>query len=168
MPRRFFTAPELRREVGQYHSVLAVFVEGDKAREATRGLAGRVCKLVALSECGCSEVTARDIETCIVEQLVPEAVFIGCERLTLNNTVDCTLEIGFADRGVWLSLVHAAARETGIRLVDRGYCPRTAPDREGWMRSCPQCGSMDTEVYPWILDQTAPARFKPGRSNPLL
>ncbi len=156
-PNVSFDANTLSSAIGKHDSVLAAFVEGDKAPASIRGLAKASLELHGWRCLGCGhgETSSRDIETLIAQDVIPDRVFRSCELSTLDQLVDQVLACDMPELVILRRSLAVAAMECGVVLVDR----------DGWMSPCPNCGSGDTAVYRWRLMLNDGLRFEPADDN---
>jgi hypothetical protein len=150
------TTETLRTTVGRDVPSLAAFVGGDRAPASMRGYATSDHDLSGWRclACGREEVSSRNIDYFIAEDVLPSMVFRACVELTLNDLVDKTLAIDIQGLAESRRQLVATAEASGIIVRDR----------EGWMRDCPACGRGDTAVYRWRLVRDA-MKLQPSSDN---
>lgn len=151
------SAEALRKAVGRHAPSLSAFVGGEHAPDSMRGFAGGPVKVSGARclTCGYAEMTPRDIDSAIADELVPELVFQACVQGTLTDIVDQVLRLdvpGLAERRKQL---RAAVSASGIGLTER----------DGWMRPCPNCKADDSAVYRWSYVNGKPPTFQPTSDN---
>ena len=157
-PSDTVSAEEIRANVGWYDSVFVAFVGGDKVRDDARGrVSDRRIRLEGWRcfQCGQSEVTERDLDRYIAENLLPELVFEACEKRALTDLVESVMALRIPGYEAILTELKAAVTESGITLVQR----------KDWMRPCPSCDGHNTGVFRWILTVGDPARFEASDDN---
>jgi hypothetical protein len=151
-PQRSFAAERLFNAVGKLDAPLSAFEGGDRADASCRGsaekprLSGWRCRL-----CGYAQVSYRNTEAFIADDVLPDMIFHACEKLTLDLLVDRVLADEPADITGRREQMATALASSNISLHD---CA-------GWMRPCPSCGSNETEVYYWRWATSREARFTP-------
>lgn len=151
-PHSFFAAESLFNSVGRFDAPLSAFVGGDRAGPSIRGLAEKpTLSGWRCLHCGYAQVSHRNIEAFIADDILPAMIFHACETLTLDQLVDRVLAGELADIEERREHMAEALRRSNISLSD---C-------EGWMRPCPSCGSDDTKVYYWKRATSQEARFTP-------
>jgi predicted nucleic-acid-binding Zn-ribbon protein len=148
------TAQTLKRELGRYYSDRSVF-DTDNAvptpmKEFPVELSGWRCLA-----CGYSEASNRAIDQFIADDIVPDMVFLGCERFTLDDLVDKTLALDIPNLAELRRKLIASAQSAGIIIKDR----------TGGMKTCPKCGGTDTAVYRWMLSASQAPRFEASDNN---
>jgi uncharacterized protein DUF6966 len=156
-PKERITADNLRKTVGRRDATLAAFVGGDKAPVSMRGLviAGRKLQGWCCFDCSYAEVSTRDIEYAIAQDLIPLAAFQACEAQTLDTLVDTVLRLNVPGMEDARHEIAAITKRSGI-IVN---------DKEGWMRPCPNCGKENTAIYRWRSASGPPVRFVPADDN---
>ena len=156
-PNDSFTAETLANRVGRHDSSLAAFIGGDRTPASMRGYATEPVKLQGWRclQCGQSEVTDRDIEYLMAQDLIPNMVFSACGSQTLNNLVDKVLASDVSGAEETRKMLAAAAVASDILLITR----------DGWNWKCPHCDSDDTAVYRWVLRLDNECRFEPSTDN---
>lgn len=155
-PNDWVNAQQLSNAVGRYDSVLVAFVGGDKASSSLRGfdsgnhyLQGWRCL-----RCGHSQVSNRDIECYIAENILPSMVFRHCESFTLDKLVIQTIHRDFSQIETLRQELINAVKASGI----------TFADRSPWL-PCPNCGKDDTAVYRWKCVADGSFHFIPSDDN---
>jgi len=155
-PDRSFTAEALFNAVGRFDAPLSAFVGGDKTDPSTRGLAEEpVLSGWRCLHCGYAQVSRRNVDTFIADDILPDMVFHACEACMLNQLVDQVLAVDLADITDRRDQIAQALRHSNISLSDS----------EEWMRPCPSCGSDDTAVYRWKRSAKREAQFEPTVDN---
>jgi hypothetical protein len=155
-PDRSFTAEALFNAVGRFDAPLSAFVRGDEADPSTRGLAEEpVLSGSRCLHCGYAQVSHRNLDTFIADNILPDMVFHACETCTLNRLVDQVLAVNFADITDRPEQTAETLRRSNISLSDS----------DEWMRPCPSCGSDDTAVYRWKRSAKREAQFEPTDDN---
>jgi hypothetical protein len=156
-PQDEVSAQELQEAIGCYDSVLAAFVGGRSIRADARGFADRRERLNGWRclQCGYSEVTDRDLERYIAQNLVPGLVFEACERLALDQLVQRLLALEIERVASIRDDLVAAVAGSGITFLKR----------KGWMQPCSRCGAQNTGVFRWRLTAEKPPRFEPSDDN---
>jgi hypothetical protein len=155
-PDRSFAAEVLFNSVGRFDAPLSAFVGGDKADPSTRGLAEEpVLSGWRCLHCGHAQVSRRNLDAFIADDILPGIVFHACETFTLNQLVDHVLAGDLADITDRREQMAEALRRSNISLSDS----------EEWMRPCPSCGSDNTAVYRWKRSALREAQFEPTDDN---
>jgi len=155
-PDTSFTAEALFDAVGRFDAPLSAFVGGDKADPSTRGLADEpVLSGSRCLQCGYAQVSHRNLDTFIADDILPDLVFHACETRTLNKLVDQVLVVDLADITERREEIAEALRRSNISLSDS----------DEWMRPCPNCGSDDTAAYRWKRSAKRVAQFEPTEDN---
>src|SRR5262249_10543201 len=133
------------------------FVGGDNAPESMRGRADteRTLQGWRCLACGHAEVSARDVESAIAEDLVPMMMFQACASQSLRMLVETILSLNIPGMEEDRHQIIAAATASGIKVADR----------DGWMRPCPNCGGDDTAVYRWRFVSAPSAHLVPSDNN---
>lgn len=108
--------------------------------------------------CGYSETSNKSIDWFIAQDLIPDMVFLGCEKSTLNDLVGKVLAIDIPNLAETRRELVASTQASGI----------TINDRVGVMQQCPKCSQSDTALYRWRLLPDQAGRFEPSDNNLLL
>jgi hypothetical protein len=156
-PRETPTADALRKAVGRHTPSLSAFVGGERTPDGMRGFAGAPIKVSGARclKCGYAEMSPHGIDSAIADEIVPELLFQACARGELADIVDQVLRLdvpGLAERREQLQ---DAASSSEIHVIGR----------EGWLRSCPDCGADDMAVYRWAYLGGNAATFRPTSDN---
>jgi len=156
-PTDSFTAEMLAERVGRHDSALAALVGGDQAPASMRGYANepRVLQGWRCLHCGRSEVSDRDIEYLMAQDLVPNMVFSSCGTCTLDELVDQTFASDIPGIESTRKTLAAAVSTSGILLITR----------DQWNWRCPSCDSDDTAVYRWNLNLDNGCSFETSNDN---
>ncbi len=156
-PNEKVTAASLLKTVGRHDAALAAFVGGDKAPVSMRGRvsAGRKLQGWRCLDCGYAEVSTRDVDYAIAQDLIPVMVFQACEAQTLDTLVASVLALNVPSIGEARHELASATHQSGIMVNER----------EGWMRPCPNCGKENTAVYRWRWASGPPVHFAPADDN---
>jgi len=156
-PSETFAVRQLAQHIGRRDSSLAAFVGGDRAPASMRGYVTDDPKLQGWRclRCGHSEVSSKDIETLLAQDLVPHTVFDSCEHSALSGLVDQILNRDIPRLEAIHECVDSAVAASGI----------VHNDRDGWMRPCPKCGRDDTAVYRWRLKTNGGWHFDSSDDN---
>lgn len=156
-PQHSFSPETLAARIGLHDSSLAAFVGGDQAPASMRGYAAEPAKLRGWRclQCGQAEVTDRDIEYLMAQDLIPGMMFSACVSQTLDKLVDKVLAADISGTEETRKMLAVAVAASEIRLVPR----------DGWNWKCPHCGSDDTAVYRWVLCSGNECRFEPSADN---
>jgi len=118
-PDRSFTAEALFNAVGRFDAPLSAFVGGDKADPSTRGLAEEpVLSGWRCLHCGYDQVSRRNVDTFIADDILPDMVFHACEACMLNQLVDQVLAVDLADITDRRDQIAQALRHSNISLSD--------------------------------------------------
>jgi hypothetical protein len=156
-PQKKVTAASLSKAVGRHDAVLAAFVGGDEAPVSMRGRVNgeRMLEGCRCLDCGHAEVSTRDIERAIAQQMIPLHVFQACEAQILDKLVEAVLRLDVQGAEEARQETVSAATASGIEVHDR----------DGWMRPCPTCGKDDTATYRWRYVRSPQAHFVPTDDN---
>jgi hypothetical protein len=116
-PHSFFAAESLFNSVGRFDAPLSAFVGGDRACPSIRGLAEKP-KLSGWRclHCGYAQVSHRNIEAFIADDILPAMIFHACETLTLDQLVDRVLAGELADIAERREQMAEALRRSNISL----------------------------------------------------
>lgn len=157
-PSDSVSAEKLRTNVGSYDSIFVAFVGGDKVCDDARGrISDRRLQLEGWRclQCARCEVTERDLNRYIAENILPELIFDACEKRTLTDLVDSVMALCIPGYETFSAELKTAVAESGIPFVQRRDC----------MRPCPTCGGHNIGGFRWLLTGGNPARFEPSEDN---
>lgn len=151
------TADALRKAVGRHAPSLSAFVGGERAPDSMRGFAAGPVKVSGARclTCGYGEMTPRGIDSAIADEIVPGLVFQACARGALDDVVDQVLGLNVPGLTNRREQLRTASATSDIPVIER----------EGWMRSCPKCGTEGMAVYRWAYVPGRPPGFQPTSDN---
>ena len=103
-------------------------------------------------KCGHSETKTYDIENYLARIVLPKSLVGVKTDRELGEIVGYAVTIEFPGLDKERDHLRQVVLDSNISIADR----------EGWMRPCPKCGSDDTAVYRWWLNDEI---FHPSEGN---
>jgi hypothetical protein len=127
-------------------------------KRALDGATGQLSKVTSqlhgwrCLKCGHAETSSYEIDNHLARVFLPKHLKNAKTERELMALVDSAFAIEFEDLGEIRNPLKQMILDSDIKVVDR----------EGWMRPCPICGSDDTAVYRWEMNNKT---FQASRDN---
>ena len=103
-------------------------------------------------KCGYAETSTYNIDDYIAREILPNHINNAQTAEELKKIVDATINMKFEEVENFRNRINQITRNSSINIVDR----------DKWMRPCPNCGSNNTAVYRWRVENEI---FTPPRDN---